>query len=121
MPTVKMMASSWTPRPGDESPSHAVQVMIYLYAVPKALQRYSGTKLSGQVTYRYHTVRVSAEAVEVKFIQNLGALIHRLSADEPARRVPSPQECRYCDITGADCPQRVDEDSEPEGGTNADF
>ena len=32
---------------GHESPSHAMQVMIYLYAVPQALQRYQETKLSG--------------------------------------------------------------------------
>ena len=106
---------------GQESPSHAVQVMIYLYAVPKALQRYRETKLWGQVTYRDHTVRIPAEAVDEKFIQNLGALIRRLSADEPARRVPSSQECRYCDITAADCPQRIDEASEPESGATADF
>ena len=106
---------------GHESPSHAVQVMIYLYAVPKALQRYRETKLNGQVTYRDHTVCVPAEAVDEKFIQNLGALIRRLSADEPARRVPSPQECRYCDIAAVDCPQRVDEAPEPESGATSDF
>ena len=66
-------------------------------------------------------MRVPAEAVDEKFIQNLGALIRRLSTDEPARRVPSPQECRFCDITAADCPQRVDEASEPESGATADF
>ena len=106
---------------GHDSPSHAVQVMIYLYAVPRAMQRYRETKLSGQVTYQDHTVRVPAEAVDEKFIQNLGALIRRLSADEPARRVPSPQECRFCDITAEDCPVRIDEASEPETGATADF
>ena len=106
---------------GHESPSHVVQVMIYLYAVPKALEKYRNVKLRGQVTYRDHTVRISAEAVDDKFIQNLGALIRRLSADEPARRVPSRQECRFCDITAADCPQRFDEASEPETSDTTDF
>ena len=96
---------------GHDSPSHAVLVMIYLYAVPKALKRYRNANLSGQVTNRDHTVRVPAEAVDEKFIQNLGALIRRLSTDEPARRVPSRQECQFCDITAADGPQRVDEAS----------
>ena len=95
--------------------------MIYLYAVPLALERYSETKLSGQVTYQDHTVRVPAKAVDEKFIQNLGALIRRLSADEPARRVPSSQECRFCDITTADCPERADGTSQPEAGETADF
>ena len=89
---------------GQESPSHAVQLMIYLYAVPRALGRYRNAKLRGQVTYRDHTVCIPADAVDEQFVQNLGALIRRLSADEPARRVPSGQECRFCDITAADCP-----------------
>ena len=95
--------------------------MIYMYAVPRALQRYRNAELHGQVTYRDHTVRIAADAVDKAFIQNLGALIRRLSADQPARRVPSSRECRFCDITAADCPQRVDEASEPESGATADF
>ena len=106
---------------GHDSPSHVVQVMIYLYAVPKALQRYRTAKLHGQVTYRDHTVRVPAEAMDEAFVQNLGALIRRLSADEPARRVPSRQERRFCDISAADCPVRVDDASVPEAGETADF
>ena len=106
---------------GQESPSHAVQVMIYLYAVPRALERYRSAKLRGQVTYRDHTVRIPAEAVDDAFIENLGTLIRRLSSDEPARRVPSRQECRFCDITDADCPVRVEAAPEPESATTDDF
>ena len=106
---------------GHDSPSHAVQVMIYLYAVPRALERYRNAKLRGQVTYHDHTVRISAEAVDDKFIQNLGVLIRRLSAAEPARRVPSFAECRFCDISAAECPARVEGDYEPEDGTTEDF
>ena len=106
---------------GHDSPSHAVQVMIYLYAVPKALKRYRTTKLRGQVTYRDHTVRVPAEAVDERFVKNLGALIRRLSSEEPARRVPSAAECRFCDITAADCPVRMDGGFEPGHATTDDF
>ena len=106
---------------GQEGPSHAVQVMIYLYAVPRALERYRNAKLRGQVTYRDHTIRIPADAVEGAFIENLGALIRRLSADEPARRVPSRQECRFCDIAAAECPERVDAEPETEAGETADF
>ena len=106
---------------GHDSPSHAVQVMIYLYAIPRALERYRGTELRGQVTYRDHTVRISVDAVDDQFIQNLGALIRRVSGDEPARRVPSRAECRFCDISAADCPARVEDDYQPEDGTTDDF
>ena len=106
---------------GREQPWHVVQVMIYMYAVPKALERYKQAKLSGQVTYRDHTVRIPAGAVDERFVQNLGALIRRLSADEPARRVPSRQECRFCDVSAADCPERVDERLKAEEGTTDHF
>ena len=77
--------------------------------------------MRGQVTYDDHTVRIPAEAVDDQFIQNLGALIRRLSADKPPARVPSRQECRFCDISALDCPERVDEGSEPAGRTTSDF
>ena len=98
---------------GQESPSHAVQVMIYLYAIPKVVDQYRNRKLSGQVTYPDRTIRIPAEVVEDQFVRNLVALIRRRADDNPATRVPSARECRFCDITAADCPVRVDGDGEP--------
>ena len=106
---------------GQDSPSHVVQVMIYLYAIPRALEQYRNLELRGQATYLDHTVRIPAEAVDDQFIQNLGALIRRLAADKPAARVPSRQECRFCDISAEDCPDRVDEERQPEKVTTEDF
>ena len=106
---------------GQDSASHVVQVMIYLYAIPRALERYRTLELRGQATYLDHTVRIPAEAVDDQFIQSLGTLIRRLAADKPPARVPSRQECRFCDISAMDCPERVDEGSEPEGATTSDF
>ena len=106
---------------GQESPSHAVQVMIYLYAVPKALQRYRNAKLRGQVTYRDHTVRIPPDASDEAFIENLGALIRRLSAtnrqdecrhhrnaDSVMLRPPTAQSAQKATAT-------------PEAGETADF
>ena len=106
---------------GQDSASHVVQVMIHLYAIPRALERYRTLKLRGQVTYGDHTVRIPAEAVDDQFILNLGALIRRLAADKPPTRVPSAQECRFCDISALDCPERVDEERQPEKVTTEDF
>ena len=106
---------------GQDSPSHVVQVMIYLYAIPRALEQYQNLKLRGQATYLDHTVRIPAEAVQDQFIRNLGTLIRRLAADKPPARMPSRQECRFCDVIGEDCPDCVDEGSEPEGRTASDF
>ena len=86
---------------GQDSPSHVVQVMIYLYAIPRALERYRNSQAQGQATYLDHTVRIPAEAVDDQFIQNLGTLIRRLAADKPPARVPSRPECRFCDISSS--------------------
>ena len=74
---------------GQDSASHVVQVMIYLYAIPRALERYRILKLRGQATYLDHAVRIPTEAVDDQFIQNLGALIRRLSADKPRGEYPA--------------------------------
>ena len=103
---------------GRPSPHHAIQVMIYMYALPRALERYRGLALSGQVAYPDHVVDIPAAAVDEGFIRNLGSLIRRLAAETSARRVPSPMECRFCEITKADCPDRLEEVPAQEGVTD---
>ncbi len=106
---------------GREQPWHRVQVMIYQYALPLALPQYRNVRIDGEVIYPTHTVRIPRGALPNEFIEDLGSLIRRLAADKPAQRVPSPQECRSCDISALDCPERVDEGSETEGRTTTDF
>ena len=105
---------------GRPSPSHDVQVMLYQYALPRVLERYKGLNIAGQVAYRDHVVEVPAETVDDRFVRELGSLIRRLASETPARRVPSAGECRFCEITSADCPARV-EGSSVEVGETRDF
>ncbi len=105
---------------GRPSPADAVQVMLYMYALPRALEQYRGLRLTGQVAYSDHVVNIPAEAVDETFVRNMGHLITRLASEMPARRVPSPGECRFCEITPADCPERAEE-SPVEEGTTDDF
>ena len=105
---------------GRPSPADAVQVMIYMYALSRALERYRGIRLTGQVVYSDHVVDIPAAAVDEAFVRNAGQLITRLASEMPARRVPSPGECRFCEITPADCPERAEE-SPPKEGTTGDF
>ncbi len=103
---------------GRPSPAHATQVLIYMYAIPRALERYRGLTISGQVAYPDHVVDVPADAVDGRFVENLGSLMRRLASETPARRVPSSGECRFCEITPADCPERVEEGPPKEGMTD---
>ena len=103
---------------GREQAWHRVQVMIYQYALPLALPQYRNVRASGEVVYPAHTVRVPPQAATGQFVEDLGALIRRLAADEPPGRVPSGPECRFCDISTMDCPERMDDDPAAEGATD---
>ena len=106
---------------GRQQPAHFVQIMIYMYALPRALQQYQHAKLAGEVVYPTGTRRVPMGSLHTQFKTDLGSLIRRLAADKPAARVPSEHECRFCDISAEDCPDRVDEERQPEKVTTEDF
>ena len=105
---------------GRPSPAHAIQVLIYMYALPRALEWYRELSIAGQVAYTHHVVDIPAEAVDGRFVESLGGLIRRLASQMPVRRVPSQVECRFCEITPTDCPERADE-APPEEGVTVDF
>ena len=106
---------------GREQPWHRVQVMIYQYALPLAIPRYRNVRIGGELIYPTHTVRTPRGALPGQFIEDLGSLIRRLAADAQPQRTPSFAECRFCDITDADCPERVEEARPAEGGSTDDF
>ena len=106
---------------GRVSPHHAVQLMLYQYAVPKALEQHRGMEFRGHVAYPESNVEIPASRIDRNFVDNLGTLIRRLAADTPARRAPSSTECRFCDITAADCPERMERQQEAETATTDDF
>ena len=106
---------------GREQPSHVVQIMIYMYALPRALPQYQHAKPAGEVVYPTGTRRVPMGGLHTQFIKDLGSLIRRLAADKPAARVPSEHECRFCDITAEDCAARVNGDPSTHEETTLDF
>ena len=55
------------------------------------------------------------------FVDRLGNVIRRVASDKPAHRIPSVQECRFCDISAVDCPERVESERSPEERTTEDF
>jgi CRISPR/Cas system-associated exonuclease Cas4 (RecB family) len=93
---------------GQPKPSDHAQTMIYMWAVPLALPKYSGVRFDGLVVYPDHEVPIPAESVNAGFVENLAGLIKRVSAEAPARRVPNLDECKFCDLTLKDCTERVE-------------
>ena len=81
---------------GREQPSHTVQMMIYMYALPRALPQYREAKLSGEVVYPTQTVKVPRGGLDQSFIRRLVALIQRVAAPEPPPTTASASECQVC-------------------------
>ena len=90
-----------------------------MYAVPKALGRHKGIAFTGTVVYPGYAVEIPATAVDERLVEHIpGRLVRRLASDSPARKVPSVPVCRFCAITGADCPERMDAVGVGEGVTD---
>ena len=99
---------------GAERASHVAQVMVYMYALPRALEQYKGARIAGEIHYPNHIQRVPRGGLDQGFMHQLVTLIHRVAAPDPTPTTPSRTECAFCDITIDDCPDRVD--GEPPSG-----
>ena len=106
---------------GREQPWHAVQVMTYIYALPRALPQYRDANLAGEIVYPTHTVRVPRGCLNTQFTKDLVSLIRRLARETLPLRVPSLQECGFCDITAGDCADRVSSEAAPAESVTSDF
>ena len=95
---------------GAQQDSDVAQVMTYMYALPLAADSpCEGKSPDGRVVYRDGTeIYIPAAAVDDNFREGPHDLIRRVVSDDPARRVPSPPECNWCDLTDLDCPERID-------------
>ena len=106
---------------GQEQPWHRYQLMIYMYALPRAMPQYKDAKLAGEIVYNDRTDRVPQGGIDQSFVRNLSELIRRIAAPDPPRLVPSAQECRFCDITLQDCPDRIEAIGHPYQVATDDF
>lgn len=97
---------------GQPRSSDHVQVMLYMYAVPRAFpEKYRDVGFEGRVVYGEREVPVPSSAIDDKFVERFADLIRRLASENPARLVPSFGECRFCKIPATECPDRVEEDT----------
>ena len=93
---------------GRKKNSDFYQVLIYLLLVPISIQRCRGLDLKGRLVYLDDVMEIQADQVDEAFKEQFRGAIATLSNPTPARKVPSYQECRYCDISAQYCSERVD-------------
>ena len=66
--------------------AHVVQVMLYMYAVPRCIAEHRGVAFSGQVAYPAGAVEIPAEAVDEEFVRRVSP-----PAAEAGGRPTSPE------------------------------
>ena len=104
---------------GAQRDSDVAQVMIYMYALPlvNGLSLGRRSRSDGRLVYRDGAENfIPATAIHSDFREGLHDLIRRVVSGDPARRVPSPPECNWCDLTDLDCSARIDSDLPGDAG-----
>ena len=98
----------------------STQVAIYMIALSLAWNRV-GIHIDGEVVYKRdgvlehavyqdHVVSVPLESVR-PLAPRLFSLLRQIGNQDRPAATPSQQECRYCDVSKVDCPDRIDEAS----------
>jgi hypothetical protein len=91
------------PRPGD-----VVQVMLYMVCLPYSRSGlYKGKRLAGCVVYNAERTPIPPEAINETFNKQVAHFLNILDNATPPAKTPSYTECRFCEITNEDCPERI--------------
>ena len=95
---------------GQESASHIAQVQLYMYLLPKAQGgRWRGVEFEGSIVYADGSEKhIPADSVDDAFVSRLAEFMRKMTSPMPSRRVPSLAECGWCELTHADCPDRME-------------
>jgi len=93
---------------GKQRQSHILQVLVYMYVLPIVHQACKGKTMTGLVQYTDSEVPIAATDLTDGMRKLIRTTIERAGGTEPTPKVPSLGECRWCDITKEDCPERVE-------------
>jgi len=93
---------------GNPKNSDHMQVMIYLLLLPVAVDHCKSRSLEGRIIYKESTLDVPSSKVNDELKQLFRKTVLKVGGQAPPKKAPSWGECRFCDISKADCPQRVD-------------
>ena len=89
--------------------SYQIQLMIYLYCLPRCFDQYKNVNLTGCLLYYPNTkIEIPQSMIDEKFVDHLNYWLKILGADIPPAKAPSENECLFCNITRADCSERVE-------------
>ena len=64
--------------------------------------------MEGRIVYKNMVVDVPSSKIDNGLKELFRTTVLTIGSQEPAKRVPSWSECRFCDIPKADCPERIE-------------
>jgi hypothetical protein len=106
---------------GNPRQSDIIQVALYMMFLPYATGLYKGKKLDGCVVYKTGHSEVPHHIIDDKFKKNVTYFLDILESSSPPSKHPSHTGCSWCDLTTADCPERVDGEDVTENEPGQDF
>lgn len=100
-----LVSDAKTGKPRDKD---VMQVLMYMLILPYTHPAVKGLDLDGEVVYLDRILPVPAAKLTGSVRKLIQDVIQRVAADAEAVAVPSQAECRFCDITAANCSKRVE-------------
>jgi hypothetical protein len=94
---------------GSPKLSDHFQVLTYMLVLPHTHEACRDRTLVGEVRYKENAVPIPASKLDDDFKARFKEIMRRVGGAAELSRVPSFDECRFCDIGPGDCPKRVDE------------
>ena len=89
-----------------------VKLYMYLLGLIKGVSGellFADKPIKGVVYYASHNTPIPTSAIDQSFISRVNEQIRLTARPDPLPKDPSPRECKFCDITIADCPDRAGE------------
>jgi hypothetical protein len=105
---------------GNQRQSDIIQVMLYCYCLPYASPIYKGKVLNGCVIYKTDRIEVPSQMIDEAFNKKAVYFLNIVESANAPDRCPSAVECKYCDLSSDDCPEKMlstetSEAKQPEG------
>jgi hypothetical protein len=103
---------------GSPRASDRIQVMIYMWALPKTIPGLAGVTFNGKVVYKSRYTIITADEIDPVFVKRVGELMKEVCGETEPHKAPSFGECQYCPITSEDCASRVETETVYVGETD---
>lgn len=93
---------------GKPSPKHEAQLQLYMWFLPTKFPELRRYRFSGELVYSNHPNKSVPYPERKLFVSALDAATTVASAVKAPRKLPSEQECGWCNITREDCDERIE-------------